>query len=151
MSVDNLEHVEDDEQVLRNFFTSMRPAGTLVIHVPHFYRRWPVLAWKENFDVPGHVRPGYHLAQIVERVERAGFQIRRKGFSYGFLENLANNVSYRITGAEEKNRVIYALMFPLLNFVSWLGSFSKPRLGAGTWVVAEKPDAPEETGDQERT
>jgi 2-polyprenyl-3-methyl-5-hydroxy-6-metoxy-1,4-benzoquinol methylase len=140
VSVDNLEHVVDDRQVLRNFFESLQPGGTLVVHVPHYYRRWPVLAWTVNFDVPGHVRPGYHLAQLVERVEQAGFEVGENGFSYGFLENLANNISYWISGAEEKNRVLYALSFPLLNFMSWLGSFSTPRFGAGAWLVATRAD-----------
>ena len=142
VSVDNLEHVLDDRQVIRNFFESLRTNGNLVVHVPHFYRRWPVLAWTVNFDVPGHVRPGYHLAQLVERVEQAGFTINDKGFSYGFLENLANNISYIISGAEEKNRAVYALSFPFLNLVAWLGSFSSPQFGAGAWIVASKPDDP---------
>jgi len=140
VSVDNLEHVVDDRRVLRNFHASLEPSGVLVVHVPHFYRRWPVLFWQENFDVPGHVRPGYHLAQLVERVEAAGFSVTRNGFSYGFLENLTNNISYWISGAEEKNRVIYALFFPVLNFFSWLGSFSRPNFGAGVWVVATRQE-----------
>lgn len=140
VSVDNLEHVLDDRQVLQNFFASLETSGVLVVHVPHFYRRWPVLSWEENFDVPGHVRPGYHMAQLVERVEQAGFVVEKKGFSYGFLENLSNNISYWISGAEEKNRVIYALFFPLLNFFSWLGSHSRPKFGAGVWLVATKPE-----------
>jgi len=41
LSVDNLEHVIDDKQVLNNFYESMMSKGTLVIHVPHYYRRWP--------------------------------------------------------------------------------------------------------------
>lgn len=138
VSVDNLEHVQDDQIVLQNFFQSMQTSGLLVVHVPHYYRRWPVLAWKQNFDVPGHVRPGYHIAELVERVERAGFVVANKGFSFGFLENLSNNIGYRISGAEEKNRIIYALLFPILNFFSWIGSFSKPSFGAGVWVVARK-------------
>lgn len=142
VSVDNLEHVVDDRRVLQNFHDSLVPSGVLVVHVPHFYRRWPVLRWTENFDVPGHVRPGYHLAQLVERVEQAGFTVNENGFSYGFLENLTNNISYWISGAEEKNRIIYALFFPVLNFFSWIGSFSKPNFGAGVWVVATRQDKP---------
>ena len=140
VSVDNLEHVLDDRKVLQNFHESLETSGVLVVHVPHFYRRWPVFAWQKNFDVPGHVRPGYHLAQLVERVEQAGFTVTKRGFSYGFLENLTNNISYRISGAEEKNRVIYALAFPFLNFLSWIGSFSKPSFGAGVWIVATKQE-----------
>ena len=138
VSVDNLEHILDDRQVLRNFYDSLETSGVLVVHVPHFYRRWPVLSWEENFDVPGHVRPGYHIAQLVERVKQAGFEVNERGFSYGFLENLTNNISYWISGAEEKNRIIYALFFPLLNFFSWIGSYSKPKFGAGVWLVATK-------------
>lgn len=138
VSVDNLEHVLDDRKVLQNFYESLETSGVLVVHVPHFYRRWPVLAWEQNFDVPGHVRPGYHIAQLVERVKQAGFEVNERGFSYGFLENLTNNISYWISGAEEKNRIIYALSFPLLNFFSWIGSYSKPKFGAGVWLVATK-------------
>jgi len=140
VSVDNLEHIRDDEQVLRNFYQSMRTGGTLLVHVPHYYRRWPVFRITRNFDVPGHVRPGYHLPELTERVCRAGFHIRRSGFSYGWLENLINNLSYVITGARERNRMLYAAVFPLLNLIAWFGQWGWPRMGAGVWLVAGKPE-----------
>jgi cyclopropane fatty-acyl-phospholipid synthase-like methyltransferase len=138
VSVDNLEHIQDDEAVLSNLYASLVPGGVLVVHVPHYYRRWPVLRWVVNFDVPGHVRPGYHLPELIERVTQAGFVVETHGFSYGFLENLANNISYFITGAEERNRTLYALAFPLLNLLAWLGQWSQPGFGAGAWVVAKR-------------
>lgn len=138
VSVDNLEHVEDDEQVLRNFFESLQDNGVLVVHVPHYYRRWPLFHWTVNFEVPGHVRPGYHLPELTERLTRAGFTIIKSGFSYGFLENLANNLSYAITQAKEKNKIIYAISFPILNFIAWLGQWGQPKAGAAVWVVARK-------------
>lgn len=138
VSVDNLEHVSDDAAVLARFHRSMRTDGILVIHVPHYYRRWPLLKWSVNFDVPGHVRPGYHLPELIERVRHAGFTITRSGFSYGFLENLINNISYAITGAREQRKLIYAMVFPLLNALAWLGQWSQPGMGAGAWVIAEK-------------
>lgn len=141
VSVDNLEHVEDDRAVLGRFYNSLREGGVLVVHVPHYYRRWPLFNWSANFDVPGHVRPGYHLAEIVERVRAAGFTVTRQGFSYGFLENFSNNVSYAITGAREQRKALYALLFPVLNAIAWLGQWSRPKMGAGVWVVATKPAA----------
>lgn len=140
VSVDNLEHIENDVQVLNNFYDSLQPGGTLLVHVPHYYRRWFVFRWKENFDVPGHVRLGYHLPELTEKVGQSGFQIVKKGFSYGFLENLANNISYLITGAREQNRILYAMAFPLLNGLAWLGQWGQPDFGAGVWVLANKPD-----------
>lgn len=140
VSVDNLEHIENDEVVLANLYSSMQPGGTLVVHAPHYYRRWPLLRWSVNFDVPGHMRPGYHLPELIERVKRVGFEVKKSGYSYGFLENLANNLSYRITGAEERNQVTYAILFPFLNAIAWLGQWSRPRFGAGIWIVARRAD-----------
>ncbi|MCP5159888.1 MAG: class I SAM-dependent methyltransferase [Gammaproteobacteria bacterium] len=138
VSVDNLEHIENDVGVLQRFYRAMQANGILVVHVPHYYRRWPVFRWSRNFDVPGHVRPGYHLPELIERVRKAGFIVQRSGFSYGFLENLANNIGYAISAAEQKNRILYALLFPLLNLMAWLGQGGHPGMGAGVWCVAQK-------------
>lgn len=138
ISVDNLEHITDDASVLGNFYASLKTGATLVVHVPHYYRRWPVFRLTRNFDVPGHVRPGYHLPELTERVRRAGFHVQRSGFSYGWLENLSNNISYVITGAQEHNRMFYAALFPVLNMLAWLGQWGWPRIGAGVWLVARK-------------
>lgn len=138
ISVDNLEHIKDDMSVLRNFYITLRKGGHAIIHVPHYYRRWPVFKWKVNFDVPGHMRPGYHLPELIEKVKSAGFNVIDSGFSYGFVENLVNNISYFITGAEEKNKIIYALLFPILNVIAWAGQWGNPKFGAGAWVIACK-------------
>lgn len=138
VSVDNLEHVEDDEAVLRALHRALASGGTLVLHVPHFYRRWPLFRWRVNFAIPGHVRPGYHMAELTSRLRRTEYHIDRLGFSYGLLEIVSNNLSYRISGGEQGNRLIYALAFPLLNAIAWLGQWSQPRMGAGLWVVARK-------------
>lgn len=139
VSVDNLEHVDDDQGVLSRFFSSMQAGGTLVVHVPHLYRRWPIFRREVNFDVPGHVRPGYLLEDIQQKIATAGFQVMAQGYSYGFLENIANNISYVITGARERNVILYAAVFPFLNVLSWLGCWGQPSFGAGAWVVAKKP------------
>jgi SAM-dependent methyltransferase len=138
VSVDNLEHVENDVAVLVNFHVSLCEDGILIIHTPHYYRRWPVFRWTVNFDVPGHVRPGYHLPELTERACRAGFKVLESGFSYGWLENLVNNISYAITRAREKRRVLYAALFPLLNILAWLGQWGRPKNGAGVWLIAKK-------------
>ncbi|QEP42343.1 class I SAM-dependent methyltransferase [Ectothiorhodospiraceae bacterium BW-2] len=138
VSVDNLEHVDDDRAVITQLYNALLPNGKLVVHVPHFYRRWPLFKWQENFDVPGHFRPGYHLPQLTERLERAGFSLEDSGYSYGFLENFINNISYWITGAREQNKTLYALIFPMLNAMAFLGRNEQLNMGAGVWVIAKK-------------
>ena len=138
--VDILEHIEDDVAAIGAIHRVLAPRGIAVIHVPALHRRYPVLKKSLNFDVETHVRTGYELEPFCEKIRSAGFVIRESGYTYGFLETLANNLSYMITRARMQNKVAYAFAFPFLNAISWLGARARPkRLGAGLYVVAEKP------------
>jgi trans-aconitate methyltransferase len=138
LSVDNLEHIEDDENVLRRFHDALTEEGELIIHVPGFYRRWYFFGWAENFYVEGHYRSGYTLDQLREKLEHAGFNIHRIDYTYGWLETITNNISYWITRAEMKNKMLYALVFPFLNCISYFGRNSRPAKGAGVLAIASK-------------
>lgn len=138
--VDNLEHIERDDLALENLFRALQPGGTLVCHVPAYERTWVVRGRSVNFDVPGHVRPGYRISEIRQKVEAAGFVVDRAEGTFGYLETVANNLSYLITGASQKNAGAYALAFPALNAMAWLGRHQTAgESGAGVLVVARKP------------
>jgi len=139
VSVDNFEHVEDDIAAMRTLLHALRPGGRLVAHVPGYERRWILLRRRVNFDVPGHVRPGYRAAELVAKLQNAGFQVSRYQYTYGMLETFTNNISYLITGADQRRKLAYAAVFPVLLGVSYLGKFSRPRWGAGVLVVARRP------------
>lgn len=139
VSVDMLEHIEDDIGALKEMYDAMAPNGILMVHVPALYRRYPV--WKKslNFDVKTHVRTGYEPEEIQGKIRQAGFQIVESGFTYGFWETLANNLSYMITGAQMKNKLLYALAFPFLVAIAAIGARARPKkLGAGVYAVAQK-------------
>ncbi len=135
VSVDNLEHVENDVRALESFRRLLNPQGRLVVHVPGYYRRWPIFERKVNFDVPGHVRPGYLKEQLAERLRNAGFVLLEQCYTFGLLENLSNNISYAITGAEKRNRILYAMVFPFLAILAYFGGFQRPSWGAGVLAV----------------
>ncbi|MGB1109004.1 MAG: class I SAM-dependent methyltransferase [Gammaproteobacteria bacterium] len=139
LSVDNLEHLEDDALGVALLYRAVKPGGRLILHVPGYERRWPLFRFQTNFDVPGHFRPGYRLADLRALVSQAGFQVDDAWYTFGLLENLSNNLSYAITQAEAKNKAIYALAFPLLNLIAWLGRGAKPEKGAGVLLLARKP------------
>lgn len=137
--VDNLEHIENDALALRNLHRALRSGGTLVCHVPAFERTWVFRGRSTNFDVPGHVRPGYRAQEIADKVLAAGFEEVQVRGTFGYLETVANNLSYLVTGASQKNAMVYALVFPLLNLLAWLGRFQPAGdSGAGVLVVARK-------------
>ncbi len=85
-----------------------------------------------NFDVPGHVRPGYRADELVAKLEAAGFEVTSHQATYGLLETVTNNISYVISGADQRRKGLYALAFPVLLAVSWLGQV----LQAGAGVRA---------------
>ncbi len=136
VSVDNLEHVDDDVTAMKGLLRALRPDGRLVLHVPGYERRWLLLGRRGNFDVPGHVRPGYRHDELVHKLEGAGFVVVSCTATYGIIETFTNNISYLVTGADEKRKGLYALVFPLLLAVSYAGKFSRPRWGAGVLAVA---------------
>jgi 2-polyprenyl-3-methyl-5-hydroxy-6-metoxy-1,4-benzoquinol methylase len=139
LSVDNLEHVTNDVDAMKALRRSLRPGGMLVVHTPAYYRRWFFVRRRENFHVPGHVRPGYTAEQLVSRLTSAGLEVLDQTYTYGVLENFTNNVSYVISGAERKNKLLYSLVFPLLLALSYPGRFFRPKWGAGVLVKARRP------------
>lgn len=139
LSVDNLEHIEDDELVLRKIHAALKPGGRFYCHVPAYHRIWIFNKMSENFDVPGHVRPGYKKENFLEKFKKSGFRIQKFGMTYGYLETVSNNISYLVTGAAQKNALFYAFVFPILNFVAWLGRKQDPKdRGAALFAVASK-------------
>ena len=138
LSIDVLEHIEDDVSVLRSYSEALADGGELLLHVPGLYRRWPLFGWKANFAVEGHYRPGYSMEEITGKIEDAGFTIVENYYTYGWIETMTNNISYLITGASMKRKHLYALVFPALLIISRFGKNSRPERGAGIFVKARK-------------
>ena len=68
---DVLEHIEEDEAVLRELHQAVRPGGGLLLTVPQ--HRW---LWSAVDVVAGHVRR-YQSAELALKVRAAGFEIIR--------------------------------------------------------------------------
>lgn len=137
--IDILEHVVDDDGFLSKLSDYLTPNGVLILHVPALYRRYPV--WKKslNFDVESHIRPGYEKEPLKEKVKKCELFIMNSGYTYGFFETLANNISYMITHAKMERKILYSMIFPFLNLLSIFGAKARPKtLGAGIYIVAKK-------------
>ena len=68
---DMLEHIDDDESVLKQFFRATRPGGGIVVTVPQHRRLWSVVD-EQSF----HCRR-YERSELAAKVERAGFRVVR--------------------------------------------------------------------------
>lgn len=76
-ALDVIEHVDADEAILREAYRVARPGATLAISVPAF--QW---LWSYNDVLNGH-KHRYTPRELRERVERAGFRVKR--LTFGFL------------------------------------------------------------------
>jgi hypothetical protein len=77
----------------------------------------------------------------VARLREAGFEVTSHQYTYGAIETFTNNLSYLITGADQRRKLQYAAVFPVLLAVSYLGKFSQPSWGAGVLAVARRPES----------
>ena len=66
---DVIEHIEEDEIVLRQMHQATKPGGGIVITVPQ--HRW---LWSKNDKVSGH-RRRYRRDELKDKVWRAGFEV----------------------------------------------------------------------------
>jgi SAM-dependent methyltransferase len=75
-ALDVIEHVNEDEAILREACRVTRPRGILAISTPAF--QW---LWSYNDVLNGH-KHRYTPRELRERVERAGLRVRRLTFGF---------------------------------------------------------------------
>lgn len=138
LSTDNIEHMEDDDRLLRLFYSILTPGGKLILHVPHMKRNLFGLKRTNFMGIEGHVRPGYYKDDLENKVKKAGLMIVESSYSYNSFETLFNDISYLITGGRERNRYLYAIIFPLLLVLTKLFKFWPVGVGSGIVVYAGK-------------
>lgn len=139
LSVDNLEHVEDDRRPLALFYDTLNPGGTLLIHVPQesyvmFGQRRPTPL------IEGHVRRGYSAGRLSSMLTDAGFEISVLKRTFNSFELALNNFSSMITGAREQRKHVYSLVYPFLLLGTALFSWWPVgnNGGGGLCIVARK-------------
>ncbi len=75
-ALDVIEHVDEDEAIIHEAFRVLRPGGILTISTPAF--QW---LWSYNDVLNGH-KHRYTPKELRERVERAGFRVKRLTFGF---------------------------------------------------------------------
>ncbi len=139
-ALDVVEHLDDDVAGLKEMHRVLKTGGKTLIFVPAFMWLWGV-----QDDISNH-RIRYTKKQIVERLEKAGFEIERATFANWtfFAPILAGRTLMKITGIKpesENNVNIFALngifgkIFSAERF--WLKNFDFP-FGVSIVITAKK-------------
>jgi len=139
-ALDVVEHLDDDAAGLKEINRVLRKNGRALIFVPAFMWLWGV-----QDDVSNH-RIRYTKRQIVERLQKAGFEIERATYANWtfFAPILAGRTLMKLTGIkpESENNVnvsalngVFGKLFGAERF--WLKNFDFP-FGVSIVIVAKK-------------
>ena len=93
LSVDVMEHIEEDLLVFQNFYKSLKINGMLLISTPSDKGGSDVHNDKEESFIDEHVRDGYSIKDITEKLSLAGFKNIEAGYTYG----KPGNISWRLS------------------------------------------------------
>jgi SAM-dependent methyltransferase len=93
LSVDVMEHIEEDVLVFKNFFRSLNENGILVISTPSDQGGSDVHDESESSFIDEHVRDGYGIKEITDKLALAGFTGINAIYTYG----RPGNISWRLS------------------------------------------------------
>ena len=83
LSVDVMEHIDEDVKVFKNFYASLKKGGVLLISTPSDQGGSDVHDDHEESFIDEHVRDGYNIIEIEEKLRTAGFKNIVSRYSYG--------------------------------------------------------------------
>lgn len=169
ISIDVLEHLEDDQPFLREARRVLRPAGRAIITVPNGDPRLLAnrLKWRIGMtpEIYGHTRAGYTVPELQASMRQAGFHPTASGgYSRLFTELIELVINYgyvrvlsRKQGQPEPGHIapttsgdlkrhgaayrLYSLLFPLLKLFSKLDHLLPARGDGAVIVVAQTPES----------
>jgi SAM-dependent methyltransferase len=132
VSVNVLEHIEDDTVAIRNMYALLKKGGTIGILVPA--KQW---AHTELDKKLGHFRR-YEKEEISEKMRRAGFRIR-----HVYFFNFVGIISWMIRDRMRKDADgftyyqiwLFEHVVPILSFVE---RYIRAPIGISLVVIAQK-------------
>jgi SAM-dependent methyltransferase len=88
LSIDVMEHIEEDVQVFRNFCKSLKPGGVVLISTPSDQGGSDAHDHDQEEGglhgfIDEHVRDGYNIREIEDKLKLAGFSRVEARYSYG--------------------------------------------------------------------
>lgn len=93
LSVDVMEHIEEDVLVFTNFNKALKNNGILIISTPSDKGGSDVHNDDDESFIDEHVRDGYSIADITEKLTLSGFRTVEACYTYG----KPGNISWRLS------------------------------------------------------
>ncbi len=146
ISVDVMEHIEDDIQVFRNFYASLQNKGMVLISTPSDMGGSDAHSHDDESFISEHVRNGYNINEIKEKLTNAGFSKVEARYQYGWPGSLSWKLSMKIPIILLNNSkwffvilpFYYLLFMPICLILNFLDVKLTHQRGTGLIVKAYK-------------
>lgn len=146
LSVDVMEHIEDDRGVFRNFYKSLVKGGILLISTPSDQGGSDAHDHEDSSFIEEHVRNGYGKEDIIQKLTEAGFSKIEVKYSYGTPGKLSWRLSmkYPIQTLNFTKLLLvllpfyYILIFPFCLILNYFDTKGTHSTGTGLIVKAQK-------------
>lgn len=146
ISVDVMEHILEDVQVFRNIYASLKPGGTLLISTPSDQGGSDVHDEGDGSFIEEHVRDGYNIKEIEEKLRSAGFSEVEARYQYGAPGKISWRLSMKypilMLGLSRLFFIIipfyYLLVYPFSYLLNWMDVNGNHVTGTGLIVTARK-------------
>lgn len=146
LNVDVMEHIEEDELVLKNFARALKKGGRLLINTPSDLGGSDAHEEDDESFIEEHARNGYSKEDISAKLERAGLKVTHFKYTYGKYGTISwrFGIKYPILIAGVSKILILVLPFYyfftlwFVLILMWLDTKAENAAGTGIVVVAEK-------------
>lgn len=147
LSVDVMEHIEDDRAVFRNVARVLRPGGHLIVNTPSDLGGSGITEPGQESFIGEHVRDGYNAAELAEKLQTAGLPVVETTYTYGRYGSagwrLLVQGPIRALNASKAAALglpfYYAVAGPVGLALNWADLRRPNARGTGLLVVARKP------------
>lgn len=146
ISIDVMEHILEDVEVFKNFVASMKTGGMLLISTPSDQGGSDVHGEEEASFIEEHVRDGYNIQEIEDKLKAAGFSKVEARYSYGTPGKISWRLSMKypilMLGASKLFFIIlpfyYLIAYPLSFILNYFDVQGNHKTGTGLIVKAWK-------------
>ncbi len=147
LAVDVMEHIEEDRDVLKHFERVLAPGGHVVISTPSDKGGSDAHTTDEDGFIDEHVRDGYSMEELAEKLASAGLPVTGSRYTYGVYGSLAWRLVMKVPLSALNLSWAFVLLLPAYYLITLpvalvLHSVDTRRInrsGTGLLVIAQKP------------
>ena len=144
--VDVMEHILEDVKVFQNYAASLKQGGMLLISTPSDQGGSDVNANDDTSFIEEHVRDGYNIKEIEEKILASGFSKVAARYSYGTPGKISWRLSMKypikMLGVSKLFFILlpfyYVIAYPVSFILNYFDTNAHHKTGTGLIVKAWK-------------